>query len=130
MFEENISVMKSSYLLEATKRSPKINFESKGNFCISGNSYIEDPENFYRPAVMWLNDFLEQNKNEINFTINLEYVNSSSSKIVLNMLYAIIDSGVKLNVTWEYEEEDFDILELGESLQTLTQLNFNFKSIS
>ncbi len=130
MFEENITIMKSSYLFEATKRSPKINFESNGNFCISGNSYIEDPEKFYRPAVTWLNEFLELNKNEINFTVNLEYVNSSSSKIVLNMLNAIIASGVKLNVIWEYEEEDFDILELGESLQTLTKLNFNFKPIS
>jgi len=126
MFKEKMTIKQVNYFVDAEKRSPEISFDTNGHLRIFGNSYIENPEAFYKDAMSWLSQFLMYNENKINFTIQLQYVNSSSSKIVLNMITAAKDSGSGVNVNWEYEEEDDDILELGESLQTISGLTFNF----
>lgn len=126
MFNEKKNINNLSYFKDASKRSPEINFQANGDLRICGNSHIENPEVFYKEAIDWLTEFLGSNKEKINFSIQLNYVNSSSSKIILNMIVAAKESGSDLNVIWQYEEEDYDIIELGESLQTISGLTFEF----
>jgi hypothetical protein len=53
----------------------------------------------------------------LNVSIQLEYINSGSSKYlyeILKRLTGFIKSGKKVEIKWLYEEDDEAMLELGE----------------
>jgi len=64
--------------------------------------------------------------------INLEYFNTSSSKVILNILKkfeVIPDAKEKVCVHWFYEANDEDDLETGEYIGEMTELCFKFFGI-
>jgi len=59
----------------------------------------------------------------------LEYVNSSSSQLILAILFKLkelVDKGHKLSVEWHYMNEDEDIYETGKSYSELSGIEFNY----
>ncbi len=120
----------TNYYIAATKKTPEIYFNIDGNFFISGGSFMVNPEQFYRPLSEWLAVFLQQYTKKIIFKISLEYVNSSSRKQLLNLLFQIKETHLKkIKIIWLYDEGDEDIIELGEGLNGITKLGFDFKKI-
>lgn len=81
----------------ATKYTPEISFDCEKNILdIIGESYPENIAEFYAPVFKWLEQYIEQLKNDQNVTINMEliYFNSSSSKVLLDFL-DILEQAVK-----------------------------------
>ncbi len=118
-----------NYYKATTKKTPEIYFKTDGKFAISGSTYMENPNAFYDPLFLWLTEFLKANNKKILLEISLGYVNSSSSKQILNLITLLSNSGAtKVKVIWFYEFEDSDLLELGENLQQLTKNEFQFKT--
>ncbi|QTA91513.1 DUF1987 domain-containing protein [Desulfonema magnum] len=107
----------------ATKYTPEISFDCEKNILdIIGESYPENIAEFYAPVFKWLEQYIEQLKNDQNVTINMEliYFNSSSSKVLLDFLDILeqaVKNGKHIAVNWIYEEEDEDTLEFGEEFQ-------------
>jgi hypothetical protein len=60
--------------------------------------------------------------------IKLEYINTSSSKQIFNLLKLIHENSTILdvNVQWYYEEGDEDTYELGKDIESEIRIPFEF----
>lgn len=102
--------------IERTPLTPEIEFKNSGEMSIKGKSLPEDPRKFYMLLFDWIN---EMNVNNINLDVKLEYVNTSSSKNILELIKAIDNqqNTKHLKLNWYYEVDDPDMLEFGEIIQ-------------
>ena len=119
--------------LAGTEDTPTIvlNAEEKV-FSISGRSLPEDAASFYAPVLKWLSDFeSSQSGVNITFEVKLEYFNTASSKLLLDIFSKLEDinsndsNTVKLE--WYYETDDEDMMEAGEEYSELVELDFVLK---
>jgi hypothetical protein len=119
----------NNLLIESTKKTPEVRFSVDGRLKISGRSIPEDPSQFYDQLFDWVTFYCEEPEGITTFDIQLEYLNSGSSKAILNILRALVDDskkGKKLSVNWYYEEGDDDIMERGEYFESILDVKFNF----
>lgn len=113
--------------LEGAEDTPKIILD-KGNgiFEISGRSLPEDSAEFYHPILEWINEYGKEPLEETIFTFKLEYFNTASSKLILDVLTALEEiEGVKIH--WYFYEDDEDMEEAGEEFSELVDIDFEFK---
>ncbi|MFC2096219.1 DUF1987 domain-containing protein [Bacteroidota bacterium] len=99
-----------------TASTPEIKFESSGKLSISGKSLPEDPRKFYNPLFKWAE---ELDTDHVDIDMKLEYVNTSSSKRIIEFLKTIDNNRKihKIDLNWYYEADDPDMLEFGEVIQ-------------
>jgi hypothetical protein len=108
----------SKITIEATERSPAIDFDFEANaFLIKGESYPEDVTAFYGPLMDRLEPHLRSLEgSSVSFVFDLIYFNSSTAKILMglfDMLDEIAGAGNDVTVTWNYETGDENMQELG-----------------
>jgi len=116
--------------IEATPSTPNVLAEPGKGLTIKGRSLPEDPVTFYAPIIKWCKNYLNPG-DEILF--KLEYFNTSTSKIIYNILKVAEESFEKglITVHWHYEEGDEDGHESGLLYQDeLPGLKFNFHEFS
>jgi len=106
---------------ERTKTSPYVLIdEEKGYMRFEGESYLEDIFGFFSEINDWLEKYLSSDFTELTFDCAMEYFNSSTTKVLYNML-RYMDShsdGKKVVVNWIVTDEDDDMLiECGEDYQ-------------
>ena len=113
--------------LEGTEDTPKILLDkNNGIFEISGRSLPEDSAEFYQPVLDWLEEYKGDTNPETVFVFKLEYFNTASSKLILDILSSLEDiEGCKIH--WYYYEDDEDMEEAGEEFSELIDLDFEFK---
>jgi hypothetical protein len=118
-----------SLLIEATKYSPRVILNSTGVINIEGRSIVEDSIKFFEPILTWVKSCSSPS---LNIDIKLEYINTSSSKQLFNMLKLVGGnfSASNVQVKWYYEEGDEDTLELGKEFESETMLPFVFLQFS
>jgi len=107
-------------IIASTLKSPEVKFNTNGDLLIAGKSIPEDSNNYYKPLFAWLEEFRKTSPPAINLTLKLEYMNTSSVRIVLKFLQnlvAVSKENVKLKITWVYDFDDDDICEQGEIIQ-------------
>jgi hypothetical protein len=113
--------------LEGTEDTPKIILD-KGNgiFEISGRSLPEDSAAFYGPILEWLRRYAAEPLPETVFTFKLEYFNTASSKLILDVLTSLEDiEGARVH--WYFFEDDEDMEEAGEEFSELVDVEFEMK---
>jgi len=108
---------------------PTVKFNAKdGNCELSGESFLEETEDFYAPLLQWLRDFTEHVKIPITFNYKLTYFNTSSSRCILDMLKILKKyekEGGEVAVNWYYDEDDLDMEEALEDYIIATGLKIN-----
>ncbi len=118
--------------LEPTDDTPKIVLDADaGSYEFSGISIPEDAAQFYQPIMDWLDEFGKAPKAGSNFNFKLEYFNTASSKVILDILLkidGINSNGGDVKVTWHFEEDDEDMEEAGEEYAELVEVPFDLKS--
>lgn len=104
--------------IQATKGeffTPRVYMNAQTGECeLSGESYIEDTLDFYRPILQWLSDYTTEVKQPLKVTFNLQYYNTSSSKYLLDIIKLLkraIDAGHEVKITWFVPKDDYDMLE-------------------
>ncbi|MDZ4664699.1 MAG: DUF1987 domain-containing protein [Bacteroidota bacterium] len=113
--------------IPATIKTPEVKLQLNGAFNFKGNSYPENATEFYEPITNWLDSFFKVNTSNVNLTVDLKYVNTSSIKSLLNTIIKIrSSSNSTVKIAWIYEVEDDDMLATGEDLQKLAMLQFEF----
>jgi hypothetical protein len=117
------------FILESTKNSPRIHLDyAKGVISLVGSSTMEDSIKFYEPILAWVAEYIQNPKNTtVNF--DLEYFNTSSSKILLMIFKRLTDiknAGFNLTVNWIYDEDDEDVKDTGQHFSKLTTIPFTF----
>lgn len=114
--------------LEGTEDTPKIILDkSNGIFEISGRSLPEDSAEFYQPVIDWLEEYKESPNAKTDFVYKLEYFNTASSKLILDLLSQLEDLE-NVTVQWYYHEDDEDMQEAGEEFSELVEVPFEFKT--
>ena len=107
---------------------PIVDFNAKTGVCdIVGESYMEDSYVFYKPVIKWLTDFFIEQR-PIVFNIKLVYFNTSSSRMILEILDVLksnIDGGGQVTINWYYKKEDPDMLKEIADFKDETQLDIN-----
>jgi hypothetical protein len=129
--------------LDPTQNTPLINCDSKTNsITIEGESRPENVRAFYANLFEWLDNFekliyyavsLSSNEKKIELNFKLEYFNSSSLKVFMEIIDKLqkIEKGsdkIKLVINWYYEEDDEDILDSGKEFEKMTGARMNFIS--
>jgi len=112
--------------IEPTSKTPAINFdEGESILHIIGRSIPEDPERFYTPMMDWIREYLLISGNDLELQVVLEYINSGSTKYILEVLRELEDLSGKTNqvsVQWCYESGDDSIMELGEHFKDVVPI--------
>lgn len=120
-------------IIESMSSTPKIYLDkNSGKFELAGKSFPEESRSFYEPLFTWLEEYAKNPNEETIFEFNLEYFNSSSSLIILeilNLLEEISKSGKKVSISWNHLDIDEDMLEAGEEYSDLVKIPFIFNSV-
>jgi hypothetical protein len=109
--------MEKFVIQEELKNCPGIAYYPDSNKLeLVGRSIPENPELIFRKLEDWLTSHFEKN-NGLDVNIQLEYINSGSSKYLYEILKRLTGygrSGKLVKMKWLYEEDDEGMLELGE----------------
>lgn len=116
-----------SLIIKGDFKHPEVAFDAaKGLLELKGNSIPERAEEFYTPIIEWIKNYLKSPYETTTFNFKLIYLNSGSKRYVLDILEIIKSSGNNVTINWYYEEDDEDMLEMGESYKELVELPINF----
>lgn len=118
---------------KATEDSPEVSFnESNKTLKIIGNSYPENCEIIYIP----LSNFIDNYDVEKNKTLNLHFyynlINSTSTMYIARIIIRIselVKEGLVVTIKWCYDENDEELMDLGEKLSSISKLPFQFVPI-
>ncbi|MGZ3862956.1 MAG: SiaC family regulatory phosphoprotein [Bacteroidia bacterium] len=116
-----------------TDRTPEIslNYE-KRSVHISGSSYIGSGDNYFNIISEWIKKCKDAGLPEMELNINFYIIDTRSSKLFLEFLKQLNNwskGGMKFSVVWNYDEEDWELYEVGEIYSTLIEIPFEFKSM-
>ena len=102
--------------------------EERGYMVLEGESYHENVFDFFNEINIWLKEFLKTDFPEFTFDCELKYFNSSTVRILLNMLLEMDRSAgsSKIVVNWITTKNNKIIIECGEDFQEgLENITFN-----
>lgn len=114
--------------IENKSDSPKVYMDATtGEILIEGISVIDNSMAFYEPLFHWAMSYTENPAEKTHIKMRLVYFNTSSSKMILNLLL-IFDklniAGHDVEVEWCYMPGDEDMLEAGEIYASRLTLPF------
>ena len=114
--------------IQGTDDTPAVILDAeKEVFQLSGRSLPEDVASFYDPIIDWLDDFAESDKQRMTFGFKLEYFNTASSKLLLDILLKLeemFEGGKEIMVKWYYPDDDEDMEEAGEEYADIVDVPF------
>lgn len=108
------------FRIDATVRSPFILLDPESGIIeISGRSFLEDSELFYKPVIEWIEEYIKSPSPKTIFICKLEYYNNSASKIIYTLIRKM-DNRIcypnKLEIQWFYQKNDDEMKEKGEDM--------------
>lgn len=117
--------------LEKTISTPEvIADEERGYLSFAGESFPENVQKFYGKLINWLYAYLKSDFKSFSFDCQLIYFNSSTSKLLMNMLNAMDEAAVggdkKIMVNWICSSDNEIFIECGEEFgEDFQNLEFN-----
>ena len=127
------NITMKNLILEKSSSTPSIDFNfNTGILKMEGRSIPEDPGDFYDKIFNWVDNYYQNPKEITKVDLQLEYINSGSSKYILGFLKIIeqkYSGGKDCIINWYYEEDDESVLELGEHFKSLLKVPFNLIEI-
>ena len=109
--------MEKYVIQEELKNCPGIVYFPETNILeLTGRSIPENPELIFKRLDDWITQHFEK-MSGLDVSIQLEYINSGSSKYLYEILKKLTGygkSGKNVKLKWLYEEDDEAMLELGE----------------
>ncbi len=119
--------------IPSTNSSPRIIFqEETGIMIIEGESYPENSFDFFEPIFKWFQtEYPKYTTFELQ--VKLKYMNSSSTKCMLDILEILNDSFLKekdTRIKWFYEADNNRSLDLAEEFKEDLVIPFEIIPIS
>lgn len=112
----------NEFNLESTHKTPQINGNiAEGKIEIIGKCIPEDARDFFLPFRNWLLEFTKSAANKIDVVVDLEYFNTSTSSIILDVFKHLskVNENKDVHITWVHEEDDIDMQEVGEDYKLM-----------
>ncbi len=121
-------------VIAKTDDTPEIDFNPvTKELKISGRSLPEDVTTFYAPVLEWLDELEETPIGELKFIVNLEYFNTASSKLILDILMKLEDihsgGSNSIEIIWNFDKRDTDMEEAAEEYSELVEVPFQIIGI-
>jgi hypothetical protein len=114
--------------IKAGVDTPYVLLDPDSGICsFEGKSYPPDVLKFYEPIIEWFDDFRYFGTEGLSVNFKLDYYNTASSKILLELFYKLEElykEGKKILIKWYYPDDDEEMLEVGEEFQRLVNLPF------
>ena len=114
--------------IEGTAKTPTILLDPVQSLVeIKGRSNPENSVEFYKPMMNWIDEYVTVPVQKTTVNIQLEHFNTSSSKMILDLfkrLEVLLETKHEVIVNWYYEDDDEEILEAGETYETMSELPF------
>ena len=119
-------------ILQKEPRTPSVRFNKDGELRIEGRSTPENTVEFYEPLIIWLKEFKKTKPTSLNLHISLEFFNTSSGKLLINM-FKIIEKfkteSFEPSIFWYYDENDEDMFQAGQDFQSILKIPFHVVQI-
>jgi hypothetical protein len=116
----------NNLFIEGDYKNPTLDFKySEGLIEIKGRSWPEHATNAYEEAFNWLEEYAKAPQAKTVFRVALEYFNTSSSKVVLDIMKRIEKmhkAGHDIKAEWYYENDDLDLQEEGETYAEMVDM--------
>jgi hypothetical protein len=138
-FEIKLSLKKyimRKLTIEKTSSTPLVVLDPEKRLgLLSGESRPSDVREFYDQILSWMHEFStyliksDSSKDPFTFSFDLEYFNSSSGKLILDIckvLAGLKTNGINVIVNWHSEKEDEDMLEVGKEMSRIVNLPFEY----
>jgi hypothetical protein len=111
-----------NFYIAPTPSSPEVDFRfDQHQLHLRGESYPENAAAFYGEVIAQLRNYLAgADGRSIEIHIALAYFNSSSTKMLFNLIEALddaVEAGNQVALHWYHDAEDDTILEFGEELR-------------
>ncbi|HAN18278.1 MAG: hypothetical protein A2X13_04755 [Bacteroidetes bacterium GWC2_33_15] len=117
----------------ATEVTPGINFDKQLNkFLMFGKSFPEESKRFFTPILVWLEEYVKSPNEITTFEFRMDYYNSSTSTMILEMLYVlerIQNKGKQVTIVWNYLATDDDMLDAGHEYSEMVKIPFEYNEI-
>jgi hypothetical protein len=113
-------------------KTPLVDFKLSGALQIEGESISSNPVAFYEPVIAWLNDYKKTKPSEVTLSMQLDYFNTSSSKIfytIFKVLESFQKEGSSVKIIWFYEKMDEDMVQSGKDYSSIIKVPFEIEEI-
>jgi len=118
--------------LKGSEDTPAVILDAASNiFELSGKSMPENVAAFYGPILAWIDEYGKKPNSETVVSFKLEYFNTASSKMIMDIMSKFEDisnKGNKVKMKWFYLEVDEDMLEAGEGYSEIVEVPFEMIS--
>ena len=115
---------------KSSEKTPLISFNSdKGILLIDGNCNMEDPTDFFKDLEQWVGNYVKQPYEKTVLTINIDSINISNSKFILNIINqidSIYIAGCSAKIRWVFKNDEDGNYELGNDYAEMVSVPFEF----
>jgi hypothetical protein len=116
--------------IKRTKKTPAITVDPQsGEFSLKGISLPENAREFFAPLINAVEDYMSEPQKETQLTIELDYYNTASSKVIINVLhqFEVLNqkSGHEVVINWSYDDDDEDMLEEIKNFEEMLSIKIN-----
>ncbi len=115
-------------IIEKTKNSPGVHCDAENGIIeFTWRSNLENAESFYKPIFEWVDKYIENPAPQTEINFKMSYFNTSSSKLVMQILEKLAIMHKKTNsvtLNWYYEDED--MYDYGDDFKEILELPTNF----
>lgn len=110
----------------ATIETPEIFFDAdKGVFSITGKSYPENVNDFYKKIFDYIELYKENPMKKTTLDFNWLYYNTATSKVIVKIILGLKDVSKKFEVNWLCKKNFELMIEKGEELKEVLGVDLN-----
>ncbi|NOZ34387.1 MAG: DUF1987 domain-containing protein [Chlorobi bacterium] len=103
--------MNSLFIRKARKGNevfPEIELNAETGICsISGNSYMQNARDFFKPVTDWFKNYTSSGKGDLLLIYNLQNLNTGTSRVlyeILEILKRYKERGAGVKINWNHSE--------------------------
>ncbi|MGP8217098.1 MAG: DUF1987 domain-containing protein [Bacteroidia bacterium] len=115
-------------IIKGAGENPEVDFDgNSGLFKISGKSYPENVNEFYKPLLDYFELYKKEPKEKTILEFSWIYFNTATSKIIIKLilsLKALKDINKYVEIRWYCKRGDELMIEKGEEMRDVLDMNF------
>ncbi len=116
-------------LILATNETPSVSLKAtEGTFSFTGKSYPENVNDFYDNILNYLHNYVQNPVENTILEFTWSYYNTATSKIMVKIikeLKTVINKGKAFEIKWNCKPNDDLMIEKGEELKEILDVNFS-----
>ncbi len=107
--------------LAQTQSTPLVRTDRReGRLAMAGDSYPENPFEFFQPIIDWVDGFLGEQNDPLTCELALVYLNTSSIRAMMDIFDRLEEAhkgGRQVSVHWSYDPDNERVGELAEEFR-------------